>query len=176
MPYLMWVLIMNECLILSSAFSVPIEIIMQFLSFLLLIWHTTLIDLQFLKCLLEEILLLYLIHLFAIMCRTFCMFGGGWSSLFYFPEKYLMFVKLPLRKPQGFPPLDISLPISFSPLGIIPLDITSMWNTQHAPCQKWIQTIIAWVWALYLILYLLRTLNSKLYLNYRLDYFGSNSA
>ena len=42
-------LTINGCLILSKAFSTSIEIIIWFLSFNLLIWCTTLIDLQILK-------------------------------------------------------------------------------------------------------------------------------
>ena len=46
---LWWILIMNGCGILSNAFSVSIEIIMWFLSFLLIIRCNTLIDLDMLN-------------------------------------------------------------------------------------------------------------------------------
>ena len=46
---LMRVFIVNGCLILSNAFSVSIEMIMWFLSFFLLMWCITLIDLHMLN-------------------------------------------------------------------------------------------------------------------------------
>ena len=49
MPTFWRVFILNGCWILSKAFSVSIEIIIWFLSFNLLIWFFTLIDLHILK-------------------------------------------------------------------------------------------------------------------------------
>ena len=49
MPTFWRVFIVNECQILSKAFSVSIVIIIWFLSFNLLMWCITLIDLQMLK-------------------------------------------------------------------------------------------------------------------------------
>ena len=49
MPIFWRVLIINECWILSKAFSASIEIIIWFLSFNLLMWCITLIDLHILK-------------------------------------------------------------------------------------------------------------------------------
>ena len=49
MPIFRRVLIINGCWILSKAFSASIEIIILFLSFSLLIWYITLIDLHILK-------------------------------------------------------------------------------------------------------------------------------
>ena len=46
---LLWIFIMNVCWILSHAFSASIEMIMWFLSSLLLMWCITLIDLQMLN-------------------------------------------------------------------------------------------------------------------------------
>ena len=45
-PTLVRVLIMNGCWTLSNAFSAPIEMIMWFLTFLLLMWCMMLIDLH----------------------------------------------------------------------------------------------------------------------------------
>ena len=47
-PTLVRVLIMNGCWTLSNAFSASIEMIMWFLTFLLLMWCMTLIDLYML--------------------------------------------------------------------------------------------------------------------------------
>ena len=48
-PTLLRVLIMNGCWTLSKAFSASIEMIMWFLTFLLLMWCMTLIDLHLLN-------------------------------------------------------------------------------------------------------------------------------
>ena len=49
MPAFCRVYIINGCWILSEAFSASLEIIIWFLSFSLLMWYITLIDLQILK-------------------------------------------------------------------------------------------------------------------------------
>ena len=48
-PTLVRVFIMNGCWILSNAFSASIEMTMWFLTFLLLVWYMTLIDLRYVE-------------------------------------------------------------------------------------------------------------------------------
>ena len=84
-PMVMRVFIMNGCWILSNAFSASVEMIMWFLSFLLLMWYITLIDLQMLNHPCDPvvnltwswymILLIYCWIWFAnILLRIFCIY------------------------------------------------------------------------------------------------------
>ena len=72
------VLIINQCWILSKTFSTSIEIILWFLSFSLLIWCNTLIDLHILK-----ISCIPGINPTWSWCMNFliCCLGWSWASL-----------------------------------------------------------------------------------------------
>ena len=97
MPVLWRVFIINRCWILSKAFSASIEIIIWFLSFNLLIWCITLIDLCLLKNLCipginstwswcVRFLMCSWILFAKILLRIFCIYAhqGYWPVVFLF--------------------------------------------------------------------------------------------
>ena len=113
-PIIWSVLIVNGCWILSKAFSAPIEIIICFLSFNLLIWYTTLIDLHILK--------------------NPCLLGINptwWWCMDYSMCCWIVFAKILLRIFASMFITDIGLYFSFLFLCCLCLALVSGWWWAH---------------------------------------------